>query len=146
VLKYLARYTHRVAISNQRLLESQPNQVSFRWKDYRHQHRQRIMTLETTEFIRRFLLHVLPKGFMRIRHYGFLANRCRQQKLACCHQLLGQATSPESSLGQLEVVATEDPGALCPVCHRGQLLLVETFQTLPDWVKLQNGVPSYDTS
>jgi hypothetical protein len=147
VLKYLARYTHRVAISNQRLLESQPNQVTFRWKDYRHQQqRQRIMTLEAVEFIRRFLLHVLPKGFMRIRHYGFLANRCRQQRLACCRQLLGQASSTVTSLCQLEAVATENPGPLCPVCQRGHLLLVETFETLPDWVHRQIRAQTYDTS
>jgi hypothetical protein len=146
VLKYLARYTHRVAISNQRLLPSDPNQVSFRWKDYRHQQRQRIMTLEATEFIRRFLLHVLPKGFMRIRHYGFLANRCRKQKLAGCRQLLGQATSTQTSLGQLETVATEDPGPLCPVCQRGHLLLIETFQTLPAWIHRQIGAQTNDTS
>jgi hypothetical protein len=146
VLKYLARYTHRVAISNQRLLPSDPNQLSFRWKDYRHQQRQRIMTLEATEFIRRFLLHVLPKGFMRIRHYGFLANRCRKQKLAGCRQLLGQATSTQTSLGQLETAATEDPGPLCPVCQRGHLLLIETFQTLPAWIHRQIGAQTNDTS
>jgi hypothetical protein len=81
VLKYLARYTHRVAISNRRLLSIDPQKVVFRWKDYRHQQRPRTMTLQAEEFIRRFLLHVLPKGFMRIRHYGFLSNRNRQIKL-----------------------------------------------------------------
>ena len=150
VLKYLARYTHRVAISNQRLLKSEPYQVTFRWKDYRHQQRQQIMTLEATEFIRRFLLHALPKGFMRIRHYGFLANRCRQQKLACCRQLLRQAplptNAPETSQSHLEAVTTEDPGPLCPVCHQGHLLMVETFQTLPDWVIAQIRLETYDTS
>jgi hypothetical protein len=146
VLKYLARYTHRVALSNQRLLPSESNQVSFRWKDYRRQQRPCIMTLQATEFIRRFLLHVLPKGFMRIRHYGFLANRCRKQKLAGCRQLLGQTPSPETSANDLQTVDQEDPGPLCPVCQRGHLLLIETFETLPDWVHQQLGAKTHDTS
>lgn len=84
VLKYLARYTHRVAISNRRLLTYQAGRVTFQYKDYTQAGRTRPMTLCGSEFIRRFLLHVLPKGFMRIRQYGYLANRHRQQKLALC--------------------------------------------------------------
>ena len=89
VLNYLGRYTHRVAISNNRLLDIDHGQVSFHWKDYRDGDRQKTMTLEADEFIRRFLLHVLPDGFQRIRHYGFLGHRYRQAKLALCRQLLG---------------------------------------------------------
>ena len=90
VWKYLARYTHRVAISNQRLVAFQDGQVTFRWKDYAHGNAQKEMPLSVVEFTRRFLLHVLPRGFVRIRHYGFLANRCRQEKLALCKRLLGE--------------------------------------------------------
>ncbi len=88
VLHYLARYTHRVAISNHRLISFQNGQVSFRWKDYAHGSKQRIMTLSADEFLRRFLLHVLPKGFVRIRFFGFLANRRRATLLPICRQLL----------------------------------------------------------
>ena len=89
VLNYLGRYTHRVAISNNRLLSIDQGKVTFRWKDYRHHDQQKTMTLDAHEFIRRFLLHVLPDGFQRIRHYGFLGHRYRQAKLALCRQLLG---------------------------------------------------------
>jgi len=89
VLDYVGRYTHRVAISNNRLLDIEDGQVSFRWKDYLRDSEQKTMTLSAAEFIRRFLLHVLPNGFRRIRHYGFLANRYRREKLAQCRQLLG---------------------------------------------------------
>jgi hypothetical protein len=88
VLAYVARYTHRVAISNNRLLDIADGKVRFGWKHYRDGNRQETMTLAADEFIRRFLLHVLPEGFQRIRYYGFLANRYREQKLARCRQLL----------------------------------------------------------
>jgi hypothetical protein len=97
VLHYLARYTHRVAISNHRLVSFQNGQVSSRWKDYPHGSKQRIMTLSADEFLRRFLLHVLPKGFVRIRFFGFLANRRRATLLPLCRQLLAAqplASSP----------------------------------------------------
>ena len=81
VLEYVGRYTHRVAISNNRLLDIDNGEVRFRWKDYRNGNRQKTMTLSADEFIRRFLLHVLPNGFQRIRYYGFLANRYRKQNL-----------------------------------------------------------------
>jgi hypothetical protein len=87
-LAYVARYTHRVAISNNRLLDIEDGKVRFGWKDYSDGNRQKTMTLTADEFIRRFLLHVLPEGFQRIRYYGFLANRYREQKLARCRQLL----------------------------------------------------------
>ena len=82
VLAYLGRYTHRVAIANGRLLDCQNGRVSFRWKDYRAQNKPKAMTLDANEFMRRFLMHVLPKGFRRIRHFGFLANACCVRKLA----------------------------------------------------------------
>jgi len=88
VLRYLGRYTHRVAISNHRLLSFDGECVTFRWKDYAHGNQQRQMTLAATEFLRRFFLHVLPKGFVRIRHFGFLANRFRVPRLKLCRQLL----------------------------------------------------------
>src|SRR5712671_2929075 len=88
VLKYVARYTHRVAISNNRLLDINDGKVQFRWKDYRDGNRHKTMTLGADEFIRRFLLHVLPDGFQRIRYFGFLANRYRAEKLALRRQLM----------------------------------------------------------
>jgi len=90
VLRYLGRYTHRVAMSNHRLLSFDGERVTFRWKDYAHGNKQKKMTLEATEFLRRFLLHVLPAGFVRIRHYGFLANRVCREKLALCRQKLSK--------------------------------------------------------
>jgi Putative transposase/Transposase zinc-binding domain len=88
VLAYLGRYTHRVAIANSRLLRLTDKEVAFRWKDYRHHGKSKVLTLEAHEFIRRFLLHTLPDGFHRIRHYGFLANGHRAAKLALCRKLL----------------------------------------------------------
>ena len=120
VLKYLARYTHRVAISNDRLLALENGQVTFRWKNYAAQSRWSTLTLGAAEFIRRFLLHVLPSGFVRIRHYGLLANPHRQAQLAHCRALLGEA--PESSPLPLATPAQE-PADLCPVCRQGRLAL-----------------------
>ena len=90
VLDYLGRYTHRVAISNQRLVSMTDGEVSFQWKDYRHEHKQnsKVMTISADEFTRRFLLHTLPAGFPRIRHFGFLANCHRKEKLVVCRRLL----------------------------------------------------------
>jgi len=113
VLKYLARYTHRVAIANSRLLGMDNGRVSFRWKDYAHGQRQRSMTLAATEFIRRFLLHVLPKGFPRIRHYGLLANR--SAKLARSRALLGCAPPPAIPADHASEVPSES-ARRCPVC------------------------------
>ena len=96
VLRYLCRYTHRIAISNQRLLAFDGEHVTFRWKDYAHGGKQRKMTLGT-EFLRRFFLHVLPKGFVRIRYFGFLANRFRAHRLPLCQQLLASDRPPPSA-------------------------------------------------
>jgi Putative transposase len=95
VLDYVGRYTHRVAISNNRLLDIENDQVRFQWKDYRHGDQIKTMTLSADEFIRRFLLHVLPDGFQRIRYYGFLGNRYRREKLEQCRHLLGMPTPVE---------------------------------------------------
>jgi Putative transposase len=94
VLHYLARYTHRVAISNHRLVDVTDDTVSFRWKDYRHGNQVRTLTLDVDEFLRRFLLHVLPKRFVRIRYFGFLASRCRTPQLAQCREALAIAHPP----------------------------------------------------
>jgi hypothetical protein len=95
VLNYLARYTHRVAISNHRLVAFENDRVSFRWRDYAHGGKNKVMTVSADEFLRRFLLHVLPKGLVRIRHFGFFANRRRQSALARCRELLGAVASPD---------------------------------------------------
>jgi Putative transposase len=131
VLKYLARYTHRVAISNRRLLKYQAGRVTFQYKDYAHGSHTRRMTLAASEFIRRFLLHVLPKGFMRIRHYGYLANRQRQQKLALCRRLLGESPPGESLDSNQRALAAGDedaePTISCPVCQQGHLRIVHSW-------------------
>jgi hypothetical protein len=94
VLDYVGRYTHRMAISNNRLLDIDHGKITFRYKDYRHDGERKTMTLDADEFIRRFLLHVLPDGFQRIRYYGFMGNRYREEKLARCRQLLGMPANP----------------------------------------------------
>ena len=132
VLNYLGRYTHRVAISNNRLLDIDSGKVTFRWKDYRHHDQQKTMTLEADEFIRRFLLHVLPDGFQRIRHYGFLGHRYRQAKLALCRQLLGVALTltgiaaqpDKSDYRDLYEKLTGKSLRECPVCHCGQMVTI----------------------
>src|SRR4029077_9051550 len=121
VLKYLARYTHRVAISNARILDFEDGMVRFLYKVYAHGTRKRVMTLPALEFVRRLLLHVLPTGFMRIRHYGILANRHRHAKLALCRQLLGSGTvaepeSPEEKRETRESPSSITPTRVCPVC------------------------------
>lgn len=132
VLNYLGRYTHRVAISNNRLLDIDDGKVTFHWKDYRHHDHRRTITLEAEEFIRRFLLHVLPDGFQRIRHYGFLAHRYRQAKLALCRQLLGvvltlaDTVQPQDRADYRDVYEKLTGQSLraCPVCHRGQMVVI----------------------
>ncbi len=133
VLSYLGRYTHRVALSNDRLVKMEDGEVTFRWKDYRRDDRPRTMTLEATEFMRRYLLHVLPTGFQRLRQYGLLANRQRAVKLAVCRQLLGVAEAagestarPEGDQAADEAVTGESL-ARCPVCRTGQMQRVEVI-------------------
>jgi len=129
VLKYLARYTHRVAISNRRLLGLDNGQVTFSWKDYAHGNRQSMMALDAVEFIRRFLLHVLPSGFVKIRYYGFMANRCRRENLARCRELLGGPAAVTDEEQPEQTVPTAEPGdespkVRCPVCQKGYMRII----------------------
>jgi hypothetical protein len=126
VLKYLARYTHRVAISNARLLAIENGHVRFLWRDRAHDGRNRCMRLEGAAFVRRFLLHVLPKGFVRIRHFGFLANRARQEKLPLVKALIrAQAPAPATEQDQQptpEAVRPQpDAPDHCPLCEVGRM-------------------------
>jgi hypothetical protein len=132
VLEYLGRYTHRVAIANQRLVSAEEGQVAFRWKDYRHQHRQKTMTLQADEFIRRFLLHALPGGLQRIRHYGLLGNRNRARNLARCRELLDMPPPPAGSGQPLDYRTffeqlTGRSLLECPQCHVGHMVEVGTI-------------------
>ena len=125
-LKYLARYTYRVAISNERIESLEEGQVTFRYKDYAHGHRLRRMTLTAHEFLRRFVQHVLPRGFVRIRSFGLLANRGREEQLAHCRRLLHVAESEHTASQGEEVVssATEAEVTRCPFCGQGTLQVV----------------------
>lgn len=123
VLKYLARYTHRVAISNRRILTLEDGKVSFSWKDYANGSKRRVMTLDAVEFLRRFLLHVLPKGFVRLRHYGLLSNRARRAKLQLCRELLG-ASSPSQQVPNELAGDSEEHGVRCPACKKGNMVVV----------------------
>jgi Putative transposase len=122
-VRYLGHYTHRVAISNHRLVSLVDDQVTFRWRDSAQNNEQKLMTLSLDEFLRRFLLHLLPKGFVRIRHFGFLANRRRAIFLPLCFQALNAAppsqTEPEASPAQQPC-----PLWLCPKC-RGRMVVIE---------------------
>jgi hypothetical protein len=122
VLHYLARYTHRVAISNHRIVSLADGKVTFRWKDYAHNSKQRLMTVTAEEFLRRFLLHTLPRGFVRIRFYGFLANRRRRELLPLCRRLLASgpltgSTAPEPSEPKPSCAW------LCPCCGAAMVLI-----------------------
>lgn len=123
-LEYLSRYTHSVAISNWRIVSVADGKVSFRWKDYRDDEREKIMTLDADEFIRRFLLHVLPAGWVRIRHYGVLANGRRARRLAEWRELLAAkpAVTESEKTGMAEQVEKEDNGATCPCCGKGRMI------------------------
>jgi len=130
-LAYLSRYTHRVAIANSRLIACDHAGVTFRWKDYRAEgrERQKVMTLATAEFIRRFLIHVLPQGFHRIRHYGLLASGTRADNIARVRRLLDvPAVQPEASDDNCAEVTEPKPLAHpCPCCG-GRMIIIETFQ------------------
>jgi hypothetical protein len=141
VLAYLGRYTHRVAISNSRLVSLEDGRVTFTWKDYRDGNKEKPMTLEAEEFIRRFLLHVLPDGFMRIRHFGFLSNCHRQEKLALCRGLVEAEEQTEvietTELPKADQLLSADQLVLdwssdvCPSCKEGRLRVVERLE--PDF-------------
>jgi hypothetical protein len=129
VLRYLSRYTHRIAISNRRLVSADENGVTFKYKDYRIEGpaRYKTMTLATDEFIRRFLIHVLPKGFHRIRHYGLLANGNRSENIAHARELLAVPARPKET--ETPEAALEQPDVLprpCPCCG-GRMIIIETF-------------------
>jgi len=131
VLAYLSRYTHRVAISNSRLIGFDHNSVTFKWKDYRIEGRDRYkrMTLATDEFIRRFLIHVLPHGFHRIRHYGLFASAARADNLARARQLLA-APAPQRRSDDAQATAPDEPRTLshpCPCCG-GRMIIIESFE------------------
>jgi hypothetical protein len=128
VLKCLARYTHRVAISSSRILSIEDGKVIFLWKDFADGDKVKPMTLEAVEFIRRFLLHILPAGFVRIRQFGFLANRARRTKLALCRALLG-APSAAPGGAHIEVRNRKADAKLCPVCKTGQMILIRLPHT-----------------
>ena len=123
VLRYLGRYTHRVAISNHRLLAFEQERVTFRWKDYTRGGKHGTMTLGTTEFLRRFFLHVLPRGFVRIRHFGFLANRFRASRLALGRQLLTSGRSMEQEVRTHDVRSESSSLWHCPRCGATMILL-----------------------
>lgn len=129
VLHYLARYTHRVAISNHRLVSLNEGEVTFRWKDYAHGHKKRIMKLDAKEFLRRFLLHVLPCGFVRIRHFGFLANRNRAALLGRCCELLTALPPARSRLAEPSLPPRQELTYSCPQCHSGLMRVIERFTT-----------------
>jgi hypothetical protein len=126
VLQYLGRYTHRIAISNARLVSLTEGIVRFRWKDYADRGRTKVMALGVEEFLRRFLLHVLPRGFVRIRHFGLLANRHRHAAIACARRLLGQP-APTPSVAD---APPADRDRTCPVCRQGQWQIVEVLRPL----------------
>jgi hypothetical protein len=131
VLAYLSRYTHRVAIANSRLIACDRTSVTFRWKDYRAEgrDRQKVMTLATAEFIRRFLLHVLPSGFHRIRHYGLLASGTHADNIAQARRLL-DVPAAQPKTGDDNCAEADDPKLLshpCPCCG-GRMIIIETFQ------------------
>ncbi len=124
MLKYLARYTHRVANSNHRLRTLENGDVNFDWKDYADHSRTKTMTLDAVEFIRPFLLHVLPSGLVRIRHFGFLANRVRREKLIQCRALLAASQPPIPIDSDSSTTSVEDPHC-CPICKLGRLIIIE---------------------
>jgi hypothetical protein len=125
VLEYLGRYTHRVAISNHRLVACTEETVQFRWKDYADHDRVKVMTLTVGEFLRRFLLHIVPARFMRIRHFGLLANRHRVAMLAHCRQLLNAPVPTLAAAAGTRVDVLVAALRRCPVCHVGSWVIIE---------------------
>jgi hypothetical protein len=137
ILRYLARYTHRIAISNSRLLKLENGKVTFRWKDYAHGGKQGAMTLDAVEFLRRLMLHVLPSGFVRVRYYGFLANRHRAWNLSLCRRLLRVDEAPAVPVVPSKVL-------LCPHCRRGPMQLVELLT--PSQLRTRTTTPPCNSS
>ena len=141
VLKYLARYTHRVAISNRRLVKLEHGRVTFRYKDYADGHHAKVMTLDAVEFLRRFVQHVLPRGFVKVRHYGLLANRHREQRLAQCRRLLFVALVV-MDLTSVSTVITPAELPRCPHCGGYRLVRSE----LTRHASIPGSTPQRDTS
>ncbi len=144
VISYLGRYTHRIAISNDRILAVENGHVLFRWRDYRDASKIKTTSLEPTEFIRRFLLHCLPSGFMRIRHYGLLANRHRRQKLARCRKLLDQPAPeprPKETAEAIMLRLTGRDILACPHCRKGRLLVTAILEPQPRPSRHATGPP-----
>jgi hypothetical protein len=132
VMEYLGRYTHRVAISNDRIVKIHKDQVTFRYRDRNDNDKMKLMALNASEFIRRFLMHILPDGFMKIRHYGILSNRSRKTKLAACKALLGvcHPDSPQNSKESWQELLTRITGRdprLCPYCSKGRMTFKEVL-------------------
>jgi hypothetical protein len=151
VLDYLGRYTHRIAISNERLVSLQDGRVTFRWKDRARGNQEKLMTLEAPEFLRRFLLHVLPKNLVRIRHYGVLANAVRRRQIARCRTLLGvlpvqerlESTAPKESWQELLLRLTGRDVTRCPKCRQGRLQEKEIIDPIPfRWIFPSRGAAS----
>src|SRR5580698_9153476 len=139
VLHYLARYTHRVAISNHRLVAFNNDRVSFRWKDYAHRGKQKIMTVSADEFLRRFLIHVLPKGLVRIRHFGLFANRRRSASLLRCRFLLKAAAPPQQPAPTAQIK--------CPLCSGAMLVeRITSRQLLVAPTEISLSRPRFDSS
>ena len=131
VIDYLARYTRRIAITNARILAVDAEQVTLRYTDYQANARNRCMTLDGGEFVRRFLLHVLPKGLMRVRHYGFLANRCRRRRLTQIRAALAVKTAADHTCRATD--ATTRAERICPRCRRGPMHFIEMIAPQPRW-------------
>jgi len=152
VLEYLGRYTHRVAISNNRILDMGNETVTFSYKDRKNNNTKITMQLKANEFIRRFLLHALPKKFMRIRHCGFLANRCKKSNLLKCRRILGQNTIPDNlsnkSAKELMLDLTGLDISTCPFCKNGKLnkMIKIPEQTGPGFFERLNLTIIKDTS
>jgi len=151
VLEYLGRYTHRVAISNNRILDIKNNTVTFSYKDRKNDDEKKPLSLKANEFIRRFLLHALPKKFMRIRHAGFLANRCKKKDLLKCRKILGHDNIPEKSTKSVEELMLELTGLdiySCPFCKKGKLNKIFKIpeQTGPGFFERLNLTTLKDTS
>lgn len=150
VLKYLARYVHRVAISNHRLVSMDGTTVTFKWKDYADNDKTKLMTLDVFEFIRRFLLHVVPRGFHRIRYYGFLSPRKRADSLELCRQLLPQPAQPllhaDDHHEPLEPRDFEDKPERCPKCKEGTMTIIQTIDPIPSWRIIESTPALVDTS
>jgi hypothetical protein len=145
VLDYIGRYTHRVAISNQRIVNIENGNVTFTYRDRRNNNTLKTMTLKAKEFIRRFLLHVLPDGFMRIRHFGFLANRYKKENIQHCREIIGVAQElPETAKKNSQERMLELTGidiTLCPCCKTGSMIVIEEIPA--QW----KGIPQFmDTS